>query len=90
LTHSTVERSLPTVKTPHTTTEASTPTQRVERAVFTVGEASTYLALKEDTIRAMLRRKELVGWRTLGANRGDWRVSRAACDEWIERQTRNA
>ena len=62
----------------------------IERAVFTVPEASHYLALKEDSIRDLLRRKELAGWRTRGPNRGDWRVSRAACDEWIERQTRNA
>ena len=61
-------------------------TPMVERGVFTLAEVSAYLNLNHVEIRRLLRVGELTGWRTLGPNRGDWRISRAAADEWIALQ----
>ena len=58
----------------------------VERAVFDVLEAGNYLHMGENEVRRLLKTGELRGWRTRGPNRGDWRISRTAADEWIAAQ----
>lgn len=55
-------------------------------AVLGVNAVARYLSTNPKAIRRMLQTGELVGWRTAGPNRGDWRVSKAACDEWIATQ----
>jgi excisionase family DNA binding protein len=61
-------------------------TALAERGVFDVLEAAAYLHMGENAIRDLLKKGELVGWRTQGPNRGDWRISKAAADEWIAQQ----
>jgi excisionase family DNA binding protein len=61
-------------------------TLSLDRAVFNMTEACTYLRTNRNLVVQLLRTGELSGWRTQGPNRGDWRISRAACDEWIAQQ----
>jgi excisionase family DNA binding protein len=58
----------------------------VEPEVFDVAQASAYMHLNQDGVRDLLKTGELAGWRTLGPNRGNWRIRRATCDEWIALQ----
>ena len=58
----------------------------IERGVFDVPEASAYLHINVNEIRRLLKVGELRGWRTQGPNRGDWRISKSAADEWIATQ----
>jgi excisionase family DNA binding protein len=58
---------------------------QIEPAVFDVKQAAAYIHVNADEVRRLLKVGELTGWRTLGT-RGDWRLSRATCDEWIALQ----
>lgn len=58
--------------------------------VFTASECATYLCINADEVRRLLKVGELKGWRTQGVDRGDWRISRAAADEWIALQEERA
>jgi excisionase family DNA binding protein len=56
-----------------------------ERGVFGMAEVCEYLHCGPDEIRRLVMSGELRGWRTRGLM-GDWRISKAAADEWIALQ----
>jgi hypothetical protein len=58
----------------------------IEPQVFDVHQAAVYIHLSPNKVRELLKVGGLPGWRTLGPNRGDWRTTRAACDDWIADQ----
>lgn len=57
-----------------------------ERGVFDAVEAAEYLHINVKDLRKMLQRREIPNWRTGGPDRGDYRISKAAADEWIAQQ----
>jgi excisionase family DNA binding protein len=58
----------------------------VEPQVFDVNQAAVYIHVSANQVRDWLKAGVIPGWRTLGPNRGDWRVSKKACDDWIALQ----
>jgi excisionase family DNA binding protein len=58
-------------------------TTEITHAVFDLKEAADYLHSNPKYVRRWLQAGELAGWRTEGRH---WRISRAACDQWITDQ----
>lgn len=67
----------------------TTSNEIVQPAVFTRQQAARYIGLEPERVRQMLVSGELKGYRTL-VTYGNWRVTRASCDEWIAEQLRLA